>query len=60
MLLKIKLNTSRLLKADEQEITIEMNREDEPIILTTHYLEGKPDIVKARLFVSLHERIQKA
>lgn len=58
--MKIKLNTSRLLKADEQGITIEMNREENPIILTTHYLEGKPELQKANIFVSHHGRIQKA
>ncbi len=37
-----------------------MNREENPIILTTHYLEGKPELQKANIFVSHHGRIQKA
>ncbi len=60
MLLKIKLNSAKIIKADEHGITLGMEKAEHPIILTTHYLEGKPELQRADIFVSHHGRIQKA
>jgi hypothetical protein len=58
MLLKIKLNKAVMVRETGQEITFQTSHGN-PVELTTHYQEGKPEIQKLRLFVTDYGRIKR-
>jgi hypothetical protein len=59
MLLKILFGNHKVIRADEKEVVIKLTGPEEPVIMTTHYQEGKPEIQKLRLFVTDYGRIKR-